>query len=391
MRLAFLNRTNEQERLLRQLGSEEGTLVCVHGRRRCGKSRLLQEVLPAENTVYFLGDEREPALQREALARAMAGMVTGMEAVRYPDWASLLERWWREAPEGAVLALDEFAYLGKTSPEIPSILQRLIGQNRSRRLHLIVCGSSQRMMQGLVLDATAPLYGRAQEIIEVRPLGASWVGAGLGLSRSWEILEAYAIWGGVPRYWELAGQGGSMWERVEDLVLDPMGVLADEPRRLLLDDMRDTAQAASILALVGAGCGRMSEIAARLGKPATSLARPVQRLIELRLVRREIPFAASERSSKKTLYRIDDPFLSFWFRYVEPNRSRLEVGAIGPVKGDIGRTRSEGSGGQGPPAAVRRLVRAHHHGALCGRGALRQGGPGGGESCRRAAGMHIAA
>ena len=94
----------------------------------------------------------------------MAAMLPGMEAVRYPDWASLLERWWRDAPEGTVLALDEFPYLAKASPELPSVLQRLIDQNRSRRLHLVLCGSSQRMMQGLVLDASAPLYGRARQL-----------------------------------------------------------------------------------------------------------------------------------------------------------------------------------------------------------------------------------
>mgnify|MGYP003789946025 CR=1 FL=1 len=259
-------------------------------------------------------------------------MLPGMEAVRYPDWASLLERWWRDAPEGTVLALDEFPYLAKASPELPSVLQRLIDQNRSRRLHLVLCGSSQRMMQGLVLDASAPLYGRAREVIEVKPLGASWLGVGLSLSRPSRILEAFAIWGGVPRYWDLAGGRRSTWESVEELVLDPMGVLHNEPRRLLMDDMRDTAQASSILSLVGAGCSRMSEIAARLAKPATSLTRPMQRLMEVSLVRREIPFAAPERSNKRTLYRIDDPFLSFWFRYVEPNRSRLEVGAIGQVR-----------------------------------------------------------
>jgi AAA+ ATPase superfamily predicted ATPase len=117
--------------------------------------------------------------------------------------------------------------------------------------------------------------------------------------------------------------------------LDPLGVLHDEPRRLLLDDLRETAQAASILSLIGRGCHRMSEIAARLGKPATSLTRPLRRLLELGYIRREQPFGASPRTGKKTLYRIDDPFLAFWFRYVEPNRSRLQAGLLESVVCDI--------------------------------------------------------
>jgi hypothetical protein len=113
---------------------------------------------------------------------------------------------------------------------------------------------------------------------------------------------------------------------VGHLVLDPLGVLHHEPKRLLLDDMRETAQASSMLALIGQGCHRMSEIAARLGKPATSLTRPLHRLLELGLIRREQPFGSLPKSTKKTLYRLDDPFLAFWFRYIEPNRSRLEAG-----------------------------------------------------------------
>ena len=336
MKLAFLGREKEKSRLDRLFSDPASTFCCLYGRRRCGKSRLIQETLPSQGSVYFVSDEREPPLQRVALAACMGQLAPGMDQVVYPDWASLFERWWQDAPPGALLVLDEFPYLVNSSPEIPSLLQRLIDQARPRKLDLLVCGSSQRMMQGLLLDGSAPLYGRAQEIIVVKPLGAAWLGEALGLASPRETLEAYAVWGGVPRYWELAAEKGTVtWESVADLVLDPLGVLHDEPRRLLMDDMRDTAQAASILALIGSGCNRVSEIAARLTKPATSLNRPLQRLIELGFVRRERPFGASERSGKRTLYRLDDPFLAFWFRFVEPNRSRLDAGFVEQVSKDI--------------------------------------------------------
>ncbi len=335
MRLPFLNRKNEQSRLNRALDSQQGVLCCLYGRRRCGKSRLLQEVLSRRKSVYYLADERAQEIQRPAVARAIEALLPGFAEVEYPDWESLLQRWWREAPGGSVLALDEFPYLAKASGELPSLLQKFIDQNRDRGIHLLLCGSSQRMMQGLTLDASAPLYGRAQEVLRIGPLTAGWIGEALSLSQPEQMLQAYAVWGGVPRYWELAADHDSTWDAVEQLVLDPLGVLYEEPRRLLLDDLRETAQATSILSLIGAGCHRLSEIAARLGKPATSLTRPLSRLQELGLIRRELPFGASPRSSRKSLYRIDDPFLAFWFRFVEPNRSRLEAGAVRQVKASI--------------------------------------------------------
>lgn len=331
MRLRFLDRAEELKRLRAALASRSGVFCCVYGRRRTGKSRLLQETLRGLPSVYYVADEREASLHRASLASAVSHLAPGFDRVVYPDWAALLERWWSGAPSGAVLALDEFPYLAKASPDLPSVLQRLVDTGPGRSVHLVLCGSSQSMMQGVVLDASAPLFGRAREIIRVAPIAAGWIRSALKLS-SWKLaLEAYSVWGGMPLYWELAAEYPSTRRALRHLVLDPLGRLYDEPRRLLVEDMRETAQASSILSLVGQGCHRMSEIAGRLGKPATSLGRPLEHLRELGLIRRERPFGASARDTKRALYVLDDPFLRSWFRLVEPNRSLLEARQFDPV------------------------------------------------------------
>jgi AAA+ ATPase superfamily predicted ATPase len=285
--------------------------------------------------VYYVGDSREAGLHRTAVAEAISLVIPGFDDVVYPDWNGLLKRWWNDAPNGATLAIDEFPYLVESSPALPSILQKFIDAFADKPVHLVLCGSSQRMMQGLVLDESEPLYGRAREILEIQPLGAAWLSAAFH-SKEWnDLFSAYAVWGGIPRYWELAADYDSLWDAVQSLVLDPLGVLHQEPVRLLSDDMRDTVQASSILAVVGQGCHRLSEIAGRLSKPATSLTRPVQRLLQLGLLKRDVPFGQNPRSSKSTLYTVGDPFLAFWFRFVEPNRSRLGAGALGAVKRNI--------------------------------------------------------
>jgi AAA+ ATPase superfamily predicted ATPase len=101
--------------------------------------------------------------------------------------------------------------------------------------------------------------------------------------------------------------------------------------RLLLDDMRGASQPHSLLSLIANGSNRLSEIAGRLGKPATSLTRPLANLIELGYIKRDHPFSESPRSSKKTLYRLKDPFLLFWYRIVLPNHSLLERDLIDAV------------------------------------------------------------
>ena len=323
MRLPFLDRGEESGRLRRFLASGGG-LAVLYGRRRCGKSRLLLETVPGDRSAHYVADDRAGPLQRQALAVELARLIPGFAEVAYADWDALLARIWREAPGRSVVVIDEFPLLVAVARELPSLLAKRLDAAPDR-LHLIVAGSSQRMMHGLVLDSSAPLYGRASEILRIGPLGCGWLPRALGTRSPAAAVDAFAVWGGVPRYWELAARFASVKTAIRDLVLSPLGVLHDEPARLLLDDVRDVTQAASILALIGRGCHRLSEIAGRLGKPATSLSRPLERLLELGVVRRDQPFGASVRDSKRSYYRIADPFLRFWFRFVEPNRSRLEA------------------------------------------------------------------
>ncbi len=335
MKLPFLDRHEETARFRKLLGQAEGSLGVIYGRRRCGKSRLLREILPPERAVYYVGDDREGDLQRASLATEIGRVLPGFEAVTYPDWDALFARWWREARPGTVLALDEFPAMVAVAPELPSLLQKHLDRAADSGIHLLLSGSSQRMMQGLVLDRTAPLFGRAREILKISPLPAGWIEEALHLKSPEQAVEAYSIWGGTPRYWELAGDHPNLTEAIRSLVLSPMGVLHEEPSRLLLDDLRDTTQAASILSLIGQGCHRISEIAARLGKPATALSRPLQRLQEMDLIRREQPFGEASRGGKRTLYKISDPFLRFWFRFVDIDRSRLGAGQLNAVAADI--------------------------------------------------------
>ena len=332
MKLSFLNRVAELKRLEKALTAKSPSLVCLYGRRRCGKSRLLQQALADKPHIYFVGDEREASLQRQALSTEIARLIPGFERVTYHTWDDLLQRWYKDAPSGAILALDEFPFLAMSSPELPGIMQKYIDKDSAKFTHVCLCGSSQRMMYGLVLDASAPLYGRAKEIMKIAPLNVYYLRSAMGTNAGEKVIEAYAAWGGIPRYWELALDYASTFEAIKDLVLNPLGVLYREPERLLSDQMRDTRQAASLLSIIGQGCHRLSEIAARLEKPATSLTRPLGILAELGLIVREVPFGVAPRDSKRTLYSIADPFLCLWLKFVEPNRSLLEAGLLDRVK-----------------------------------------------------------
>src|SRR6185295_7242644 len=145
MKLPFLDRDEETARLARLVESREGSLGVLYGRRRCGKSRLLREVLPLERSIYYVGDEREGTLQRASLAAEIARLLPGFDQVTYPDWSALCARFWNEAKPGTALVLDEFPALVAVAGELPSVLQKHVDRFPERGLHLLLAGSSQRM------------------------------------------------------------------------------------------------------------------------------------------------------------------------------------------------------------------------------------------------------
>ena len=187
-----------------------------------------------------------------------------------------------------------------------------------------IAGSTQHMMQGLALDETSPLYGRAVAAFALPPMAPSALGQALALGDARRVVAAYTVWGGVPSYWELAEPFDDVVdEAVDRLVLDPMGPLHTEGDRLLLEERPPAVSLRPLLEAIGNGAHRVSEIAGRLGVAATALGRPLARLVDLGLVTREQPFADTERSGKRTRYRIADPFLRLWFRVVAPHRALL--------------------------------------------------------------------
>jgi AAA+ ATPase superfamily predicted ATPase len=321
--LDFVNRIAEKERLQKALNQDSAAFIVLYGRRRCGKSRLIKQVLSSEDC-YFMADRSEATQQRRLLSKELAKIIHGFDNVVYHNWDILFDNLNQRLKKKITLCLDEFPYLVKSAPELPSIIQKWIDRKDELQFNLIICGSSQQMMHSLVFDSAEPLYGRADEIIKLQPLALPFIADVLKCNPI-EAVEEYSVWGGIPRYWELRKTQNSLFEAVTHHILSSQGVLYDEPIRLFLDDMRDTVHSFTILSLVAAGCNRLSELAARLEKPSTNLANPLDRLLSLGYLERVIPFGENPRNTKKTLYKIADPFLRFYFQFVVPNKSNIEL------------------------------------------------------------------
>lgn len=319
----FLDRKEEMAELKRVLNAKTPRFAVVFGRRRLGKSTLIKQVL-LKDDVYFMAGDLVDHLQRDSLKTQLTEKFPEIGLAEYASWEDLFRMLNSLTQKRFTLCLDEFPYMVKHAPGLPSILQRLI-DSKTLKYNIVICGSSQRMMQNMILSPSEPLFGRAHAILNIQPIPMAYLQKALHLGPIATIEES-GVWGGVPRYWELREEYPSLREAIRGTMMSPTSVLYDEPKRLFLDDMTAAVQSQSLMAVVAGGVNRLSEIAARMGREATALSAPIDRLIQMNYLRREIPFGESPKKSKKGIYRINDPLMDFYYTFIMPNLSSLGSG-----------------------------------------------------------------
>ena len=326
----LIDREAELERINEALHREDTQFIVIYGRRRIGKSELIKRIVKARHkAIYFLSDTSSETVQRAAFSKVVASVIDGFDKVIYPDWETLFRSFNNQLSERMLVCLDEFSYLVKSCDALPSIIQKLLNE-KILKFDLILCGSSQQLMHGYVLNRQSPLYGLANEIIKMQPIPAQYMSMAMECDAV-QAVEEYAIWGGVPRYWELRRDYPDKETAIRKVLLDPQGPLIEEPQRLLRDDMRDTVQASTLLTIIGNGANKLSEIATRAGKDSSTISEPLSKLRDLGYVNREVPFGESPKKSKKGLYHINDSLLRFHYQFIVPYRSVLELGRIDVV------------------------------------------------------------
>ena len=326
---SFIDREKDKKRLCAALERSDCQFIVVYGRRRVGKSALIKHVLNQDRDLYFICDQTSEQNQRQLFANIVATRIDGFNKAMYPDWETLLRAMNSQLNSRLTICWDEFPYMVKSCPSLPSVLQKLLNL-RIFKFNLILCGSSQQLMYNCVFDKKSPLYGLADEVMKLTPIPARYMSEAMECSAE-EAVKEYAVWGGIPRYWELRKDYPDCDAAIRGLLLDTQGILSEEPQRLLRDDMRDTVQTATLLSVIGNGANKLSEIASRVGKSANEITEPLKKLRDLGYVRREVPFDENERNSKKGLYFVDDNLFKFFYRFVAPYASVLGLGAVDAV------------------------------------------------------------
>lgn len=304
----------------------EGRLVVVRGRRQVGKSRLVEEFLRTAGVPAVFADASGRGADVE-LDRFLAAVETSdlpaAEQVRAGVGARSWEGALRLTMSGAtrerplVVVLDEFPYLVGTDPAIEGTVQSVWDRVAARTpVLLVLVGSDLAMMEALTTYGR-PLYGRVAREIVLAPFPPGELAALTGLEGA-EAWDAAVVIGGFPLLARTWPRGAAVEDVLATALRDPTSPLLVSAERSLAAELPAEGQARAVLEAVGAGETTFTAISRRSGIAAAGLNRPLALLVAKGLVAAERPLAAGE--SRETRYRITDPYLRFWLRFLGPGR-----------------------------------------------------------------------
>lgn len=326
---AFIGREPELQALEQEYLRHSGFVV-IYGRRRVGKTTLIKEFIKNKSALYFLATEE---MERQSMKRFLSSVVTFtgqsyLKNANFTDWESIFQIFADYKPnEKKILIIDEFQYLVQVNAAYPSIFQHVWDEVLMKKnVTVILCGSLISMMTTHVLSYSSPLYGRRTAQIRLQPLKFTELLKKVKNRSFSELIELYALTGGVPKYLEFFENDKPLLENIKNNVLSKSGFLYEEPQFLLESEVREPVNYFSIIKTIAQGNRKLSEIAGALEYKGTSLTPYLTTLMDLHLVEKRVPVTEkSPEKSRKGLYFITDNFINFWFNFVYPYKGELEL------------------------------------------------------------------
>ncbi len=333
MKFPFIGREQELS-LLDQLWKAPGAqFLVLYGRRRIGKTALLSHWIERTGyrALYWVASPSSPLVQLRSFSQAVYNAANpdapAPDDFTYTTW----DQAWRQVAnmartERLAVFVDEFTYLLEVTPEIAGLLQNLWDQVLSKtNLLLCIAGSHLGMMKREFLNYQAPLYGRATAQIHLQAIP-------FGLTRSFfpkysavDRVAIYAMFGGVPAYWERIDQGKTVSHNIKTQLLSANNLMQSEPTLLLHDFVSDLHNYAAILTAIANNARTPKEIATLTGLPPSHIPKYLSVLVETGFVERRVSMMENPTSSRTGRHHIIDPYLRFYYRFLESRQFQFSL------------------------------------------------------------------
>lgn len=327
----FYCRKNELEQMNRRYEKGKFECIIIYGRRRVGKTALINEFCKDKPVIYFSALNASAQENLEALSKAIYACKRPdkpADAPVYKSYEHALEEITAMSMEQRLIfVIDEYPYLAKAEKSFSSRLQHIIDHIwQNSRLYLILCGSSMSFMEYQVLGYESPLYGRRTAQFKIQALTYREMTVFHPELCPEDQALLYGITGGIPHYINKLDVENSLDDALLENLFNTSSYLFEEPENLLKQELREPATYNSIISAIAGGSSRSNEIATKTGLESGICSKYLKVLLDLGILKKETP--VTEKPGKKTIYMIDDNFFRFWYRFIPRNMSAISAGRI---------------------------------------------------------------
>lgn len=330
----FVARSRELGVLDKLWRSDNASLLILYGRRRVGKTRLLTHWLQQHDAagLYWVAEPTSALSQLRSFSQALMTFIDP-EAPLSPDFT--FDTWEMALRQVALFAqtrrialfIDEVTYLMDVNADFVGVLQKAWDQWLSNSdLLLALSGSQMGLMQKHLLDYEAPLYGRLTAQMKLPPLPFGTTRLYFPDYSARERATVFAMWGGVPAYWERLDPEQTVLDNLQLNILPDHAWMIDESRILLQDFITDLHNYVGIMRAVADGQHALGEIADRIGLSGSKASFYLSVLRDTGFVTRRVPISQRGTTSRRGRYYVTDPYLRFFYRFMSAHQSRLALG-----------------------------------------------------------------
>lgn len=328
--MAFVNRTDELAAFRSWWERPAARPALVWGRRRVGKTALLQHFATETGApvVFHTGTGEAPGAEIASLSRqtalALPDQYRDLAAEPYGDWRDILDHLARAARDSRVLlVLDEFPELIQASPALPGIMRAFLDRIHGHtQLKIILSGSAIRTVAEM-REYRAPLYGRFDLTLQLHPFRPDEAALMLTDLDPADRARVYGIAGGTPLYLSWWDQQATFTQNLYELAGRPGAPLLTEGQLVMATEAGEGEHTMSVLTAIAAGRTKHSEIKDAIGADPS---RTLDRLVELRIIERILPVTELGTRSRRRIYRIADNYLAFYLGPLTRFRAEIERG-----------------------------------------------------------------
>ena len=310
----FYGRDDELEELNRRYRTKGFQFIPVYGRRRVGKTALIDEFIKDKTAIKFTAVKGS----YNTNMRLLSSIVLGVKNAPVMEFENILEVMHSRFGGGRyIFVIDEYPYLVGSDESVTGILNNFIESHLDSEVFIILSGSSMSVMKNQVLGVESPLYGRRTGQMRLSPFRFAEIGHFLPSYSNEERLIVYGLVGGIPWYLSFFDDGKSLKDNIIDNLINSYAVLNKEATLLFAEELESPVAYLDVISSIAKGHNRVGEMATDAGLETSRISVLLKDLILLEIVERIRPI--DDPKSKRTVYRIKDHYLRSYFRFIYPN------------------------------------------------------------------------